>query len=247
VLGELKAQADDHSHWMYEVKAHSAGKEQVKLVVQTREGELDHLRTVNGQPISPEQEKQEERRIDRLIRKRTERRKERRTQEEDDQRIERLLKLLPDAVIASYGQRRGDLVELLFKPNPGFHPSSHEASVFHDMEGRIWINSKENRLAEIEGRLIKEVKFGGGLLGHLRKGGEFHVKQSEVAPGHWEITLLRINMRGKALFFKTISVQENETRTNFQPVADSMTLSQAAQELQKRRTAASQMTAKNAR
>jgi hypothetical protein len=77
------------------------------------------------------------------------------------------------------------------------------------------------------------VKFGGGLLGHLDKGGEFHVKQSEVSPGYWEITLLHVNMHGKALFFKTIVVQENEIRTNFQRVPDNLTLSEAAEQLQK--------------
>jgi hypothetical protein len=67
----------------------------------------------------------------------------------------------------------------------------------------------------------------------LDKGGEFHVKQSKVAPGLWEITLLHVNMQGKALFLKTIAVQENEIRTNFQRVPDNLTLSAAAQQLQK--------------
>jgi hypothetical protein len=104
------------------------------------------------------------------------------------------------------------------------------------MAGRIWVNTRENRLLEIEGHLTRGVKFGGGLLGHLDKGGEFHVKQSEVAPGLWEITLLHVNMHGKALFFKTIAVQENEIRTNFRRVPDNLTLSEAAAQLQKQST-----------
>ena len=233
VNSELKAQANDHSHWMYEVKAGVSGNEQVKVAVQTREGYLDRLKCVNGQPITPEQEKQEDQRIARLVKNPAERKKQQRAQEQDAQKTERLFKMLPDAVTASYGERSGDLVEILFKPNPHFHPPSHEAAVFHAMTGRIWINTKENRLVEIEGHLTRGVKFGGGLLGHLDKGGEFHVKQSEVAPGLWEITLLHVNMHGKALFFKTIAVQENEIRTNFQRVPDNLALSEAAQQLQK--------------
>jgi hypothetical protein len=42
---------------------------------------------------------------------------------------------------------------------------------------------------------------------------------------------LNINMRGKALFFKTIEVQQNETRTGFQRVPDDLTLAQAAARL----------------
>jgi hypothetical protein len=101
------------------------------------------------------------------------------------------------------------------------------------MEGRIWISLREDRLAEIEGHLVREVKFGGGLLGYLDKGGEFRVKQAEVSPHHWEISVLHVNMHGKALFFKTISVQQNEARSNFRQVPDDLTLAQAAKELQK--------------
>jgi len=233
VDSELKAQANDHAHWMYEIKAGVSGKEQVKVAVQTREGYLDRLRFVNGQPITPEQEKQEDERIARLLKRPDEQKKQRRAQEEDARQTERLFKMLPDAVTARYGKRQGELVEILFEPNPNFHPSSHQAAVFHAMAGRIWINARENRLVEIEGRLTRGVKFGGGLFGHLDKGGEFHVKQSEVAPGYWEITLLHVNMHGKALFFKTIAVQENEIRSNFRRVPDNLTLSEAAEQLHK--------------
>jgi len=46
------------------------------------------------------------------------------------------------------------------------------------------------------------------VLGHLNRGGKFEVRQTEVAPGHWEMTALNVEMKGKALFFKTIGVQE---------------------------------------
>ena len=236
VNSELKAQANDHSHWMFQVKAGVSGKEEEKVVVQTREGYLDRLRLVNGQPITPEQERQENQRIATLLKKPDEQKKRQRAQEHDAQQTERLFKMLPDAVTARYGKRQGDLAEILFEPNPNFHPSSHEAAVFHAMAGRIWVDTRQNRLVEIEGHLTRGVKFGGGLLGHLDKGGEFHVKQSEVAPGYWEITLLHVNMHGKALFFKTIAVQENEVRTNFRRVPDNMTLAEAAEQLQKQST-----------
>jgi hypothetical protein len=238
VDSELKAEANDHSRWMYQVREQHRGKEEVRLVVQTSQGELDRLRSVDGRPITPEQEKREDERIDSLLHNRGQQEKRQHAQHEDAQRTERLFELLPDAVSAKYGEQQGELVEILFAPNPDFHPSSHEGAVFHGMEGHIWINTRENRLVEIQGHLVKTVKFGGGLFGHLDKGGEFQVKQSEVAPLHWEITLMHINMRGKALFFKTIGVQENEIRTDFQRVADNLTLAEAAAKLQKEGEAA---------
>jgi len=234
VDGELQAQAKDHSHWMYEVRTEESGEQKIKWVVETATGDVDRLESVDGLRISLAQEEQETQRIDALLHAPEAQKKQRHAQEEDARQTERMFRLMPDAVLARYGVREGDLVEVIFEPNPNFHPSSHEGVVFHAMAGRIWINEKENRLAEIKGHLIREVKFGGGLLGYLEQGGEFHVRQTETAPGHWEVSLLRVNMRGKALFFKTISVQQNESRNKFQRVGDNITVAEAAEELQKR-------------
>jgi hypothetical protein len=234
VDNELKAQAQDRSHWMYLRRTEMPGKQEKETereVIESKDGDLDRLLSVNGQALTAEQATREDKRIQKLLKNPSEQGKMQRDREQDNEKTERLLKMLPDAVIADYAERRGELVELRFRPNPNFRPSSHEAQVFHAMEGRIWIASKEGRLAEIDGHLANAVRFGGGLLGHLDKGGQFHVKQSEVAPGHWEITTMNINMRGKALFFRTIEVQQNETRTSFQRVPDDLTLAQAAERL----------------
>lgn len=233
VDGELKAQSNDHSHWKYEVTAKDPGGEKVKWVVETREGDLARLSSVNGRAITSEEQKQEDQRIQSLMHKPADRKKQQRAQQEDARQTENLFKMLPDAFDARFGERKNGLVEILIQPNPNFHPSSHEAEVFHTMEGRVWIDEEQNRLAEIEGHLVHPVKFFGGLLGHLDGGGKFHVQQSEVGSGYWEITLLQVDMRGKALFFKTISVQQNEIRSNFQRVPDNLTLAQGAEELQK--------------
>jgi Tfp pilus assembly PilM family ATPase len=81
--------------------------------------------------------------------------------------------------------------------------------------------------------LIDEVRFGGGLLGHLNKGGTFDVKQTMVSPGYWELTVLNVQMNGKALFFKTISVKEKYFRTEFKRVPDDLTVAEAAEMLRK--------------
>lgn len=67
-----------------------------------------------------------------------------------------------------------------------------------------------------------------GLLGHLEKGGQFAVKRTEVAPAHWEVTEMAANRQGKALLFKTISVQQKELHRNFERVSDDLTIADAA-------------------
>jgi hypothetical protein len=231
VENELRIQAGDHSHWKYESRSQTSGRDYRREVIQTRDGEIDGVLEIDGRPLTQSEERNESERIQHLANNPDRQRKRQRDQAQDAQKSERMLKVLPEVVVASYGERKGELLELNFKPNPNFRPSSHEQQVFHAMSGRVWVDTKENRLAEIEGRLTRTVKFGGGLLGHLDKGGEFHVKQSEVAPGHWEITLMHVEMRGKALLFKTIGAHQDESRSDFQRIPDDLSLAQGAAEL----------------
>lgn len=51
-----------------------------------------------------------------------------------------------------------------------------EARVFQHMQGEMTVDAKQGRLAAIKGYLVEDVKFGGGLLGHLDNGGRFEVR-----------------------------------------------------------------------
>jgi hypothetical protein len=92
----------------------------------------------------------------------------------------------------------------------------------------MWVSANQKRLIAIDGRLTSDVKFGAGLLGHLEKGGQFMVKRTEVAPSDWEVTELTVNMQGKALLFKSISVQQKELHSNFERMPDDISIADAA-------------------
>ena len=136
--------------------------------------------------------------------------------------------MVPDTFVFEYAGASGGLIKLTFKPNPGFRPPSREGKVLHEMAGEMWVDAKQQRLVNINGLLMSEVKFAGGLLGHLEKGGQFSVKRAEITPGHWEVTEMAVNMHGKALLFKTISVQQKELHENFERVPDDFAMSDAA-------------------
>ena len=177
---ELQAEKNDRSHWMLRLETRKSGKTEVREVVETKDGDLDWLISVNGKPLPEDQRSERQRGLQRLISNPAELKKSQREKDEDQARSHRLLKTLPDALLFEYGEQRGDLVELKFKPNPHFRPPSHEAAVVHAMEGVLWVNGRQKRLVEISGHLARPVKFGGGLLGHLDAGGHFYVKQEEV-------------------------------------------------------------------
>jgi len=75
---------------------------------------------------------------------------------------------------------------------------------------------------------MQDVTFGWGILGRLYKGGTFHVMQSRLAPDDWELTKLDVHIHGRALFFHTISENQAEVKTGFEPVPPGTTLARAA-------------------
>jgi hypothetical protein len=213
---------------MYRLEKEQDGKKQVEEIVETKEGSLSRLLSTNDRPLTVKQQEEEDQRVQELVTSQSAKRKLQRALEAETLQGRRLFKMLPDAFVFNYAGADGNLARLTFGPNPNFRPPSLEARVFHDMEGEMWVDCKQERLAAFNGHLTEDVKFGFGLLGHLDKGGHFEVRQAEVVPGHWDMTTISVEMTGKALLFKSIGVQKRENRRDFHQVSDNLTLTQAA-------------------
>jgi hypothetical protein len=222
VENELQTENKDQSHWFFQLQTYKpGGAKEIDEVVETKDGDLKRLLLINGQRVNP---MEANRRLEQMAHDSGELQKSLKDKNGDAARSQELLKMLPDAFTFKLGLQRGSLVQLNFSPNPDFKPSNREAEVFHAMQGSLWVDTKKLRVEEISGHLIHEVKFGGGLLGHLDSGGTFDVKQAEVAPGYWELTVLNVHMKGKALFFKTIAVEQRYARRDFKQVPDNITV-----------------------
>ena len=233
IQNEIKAEIDNKNLWSYcEVTKHQ-GKELLLEYCQTEHGTIHRLLAVDGQPLSGEQRQAEDQRIQKLIHSPDALQASQNKESSDAREERRFLKLFPDAFLYQEEGRHGELVKLRFTPNPNFHPSGSEQHVLHALTGTMVVDVNQKRLASIDGRLMTEVKFWGGLLGHLDQGGTFSVVLENVSPGDWELKSLKVEMDGKALFFKTIAVREQQTYFDYLPVPPGTTLEQAAERLRK--------------
>ncbi len=230
---ELKLDQQDHSHWMYRAQKQDGEKSTVKEIVETKACDVDVLLSANGQPLSAEQRQKENDRLQKLVSDPDEQRKKMKEAQEDDQKATAMFKMLPDAFLYQYSSKERSSVKLTFTPNPNFHPPSREAQVFHAMEGTMIVDARKKRLVELDGHLAQDVQFFGGLIGHLDKGGRFSVKRAEVGPGHWETTLINVQMNGKVIIFKTISLKQTDSMTHFRQVPEDLSPPQAAEMLEK--------------
>jgi hypothetical protein len=214
--------------WKYLSHKEVDDKSETREVIETKSGEVDRLVSVAGKPLSEAQQRGEIKRILRLSHDADDQRKLEQSQRKDEQQTRAFLKMVPSAFRFEVATKAGDLIKVTFTPSSGFKPSSREGKILHEMAGEIWINSKQRRIARISGQLMNSVTFGGGILGHLERGGHFSVERTEIAPEDWEVTEMDVNMQGKALLFKTISIKQKEIHRNFERVSSNLTIADAA-------------------
>ncbi len=234
---EIKA-SDVEQYFMFkdntDYKDHSVTKE----VLRTKQGGLTTTLLINGHPLTADERKKDNEKLEKFANDSDARRKRREANKEDDKRGELMLASLPDAFLYTYvgtdhGPKGEELVHLNFKPNPNFSPPNHETAVYQGMEGDMIIDHKALRIAKIDGTLFKDVDFGWGILGKLYKGGKFIIVQRDVGGGHWEEVQETLQFNGKILMLKPLTIWSTETMTDFRPIPADLSTAQALDLLHK--------------
>jgi len=226
VYNELNDHAS-HGYWRYWVEKKTQSGTRVEEQVETTEGPVARLSENNGRPLNLTARQLEQARLERLLHSPQEQARHVQEYTEDENRIGRILALLPDAFLYAYDGAENGCFRLRFQPNPDYPARSIEARVFHAMSGEIWIDSRVKRLARLEGRVAENVDFGFGILGRLYKGGWFKLVRTQVSPTDWKTAQLEVHMSIRALLVKTFARETSETRGGFEPVPSGMTLAQA--------------------
>jgi hypothetical protein len=223
------------AYFMYlDVKRKKDGSTETKQMMQTPQLILGRLIAINGQPLSPEQRNNEEKRLNRLTNNQEELDKKKKEQQEDDQRARMMVNAIPEAFNFEYVTTEvgpsGDVAVFKFTPNPNWDPPNRELQVFTGMTGTLKIALNAERLTLMQATLFKDVNFGWGILGKLFKGGDFLIEQTEYAPGHWDVTHMKLHFTGKVLLLKSLDIQQDETSSNYREIP-AMNVAQALDKL----------------
>jgi len=220
-----------HGAWRYFIERQSAAGTQVEEQVETADGPLSMVMQSNGRALSAEEESEEETRLERLLNSPSEQARHLRQYDEDEERIGRILALLPDAFVYEYDGDENGCYRLRFQPNPEYLAASIEARIFHAMSGTLWVDARGKRLARLDGRVSENVDFGFGILGRLYKGGWFRLVRVQVSATDWKTASLEIHMNVRALLVKTFAKDTNERRGGFVAVPAGMSLAQGLEVL----------------
>ena len=228
VRNELQSQSGEQSHWRFREIREVDGKKELREVYQTECGDIYRLLSINDVLLNSKETAAERRRLRRVVSDPDRMREKQEEQLADSEKARKILNVLPEAFLYRYQGTEGQLIKLEFTPNQRFHPTERAGEVFQHTTGNILIDRQSKHLAAINGRLTDDVKFGGGLLGHLEKGGTFLVVWKDVGVGHWQLAVIDIEMNGRAMLFKTINIQQKKSYSNYTRLPDDMTPEEAA-------------------
>ena len=135
---------------------------------------------------------------------------------------------MPQAFLFIADGMQGDCMRIAFRPNPTFTPSTYDERIVHGLGGIILVRTPAARLCGIEGHLVDRVTFGYGLLGHIEQGSHFSVVRVPVTATDWISSKIEVHVDGKILLLKSISRNEEATRSGAEPLALNLSLAQAA-------------------
>jgi len=197
-----------------------------KLMVNTPQGILSRVIAINDQPLTSEERRQDDERINRLLDPAKMKDKFKK-QQEDREHVEHLLYAMPDAFECEYAiPAQENTLRLECSPNSAFAPHDYETQLLLGMKAEIAIDRTEKRITRIVGTLFKDVTFGWGFLARLKSGGRVEIAQSKVVGKHWGLTRLQLNFEGHLVMVKPLHIEETKSCWNYRTVPG-MTVEQA--------------------
>ena len=236
LAAELHAAQDSNHPMRYLLRKSSPRLITTKEIVETRDGDVARLISINDKPLTPDAEQQEEARLDQLLADPGRQRHRKQSEDDDRARALKILRALPTAFLyedaGPVEGASGFLEKFTFRPNPAFYPPDLESQILTQMTGFIVIDRAAKRVVRLEGHLQRDVDFAWGILGRLNKGGWIALDEGEVGQSggiaQWRTVRFQMVMSGRVLF-KNRNFDTTEEQTHFAPLPANLSYRDAIQ------------------
>jgi hypothetical protein len=221
---ELAALHHRNSYLRYRMETVNERGEQVRDVVESKDGTVARLILKDGKPLTAEQDQAERQRLNDMIASPAAFFKHVKNSDSDKKMADTLVPMMPDAMINTYapGQpqsgKNGGALEIVldYKPNPNWVPPSTEAAALTGLEGRVWIDAKTHCVVRMEGRIARPINFGWGMLAHIYPGGKLVMDQTNAGGDRWIFTDFSMQLTVRALMVKTLNIHSSAKARGFQ-------------------------------
>jgi hypothetical protein len=223
---ELDVLHNRTNHLRYRMRIVNSKGDQVRDVIESRDGTVARLIFRDGKPLTEEQDRDERDRLDDMLKHPDAFAKHIKDSDSGKKIADQLMRLMPDAMIYTYvpGQpqtgRRPGITEIVldYEPNPKFHPPSTTSEALTGLRGRVWIDRKTKTVVRMEGNIFRGVNFGWGMLAHIYPGGQLALDQTEAPNNRWIFTHFKERISVRALMVKTLNIQADIDGWDFRPI-----------------------------
>ena len=218
----------------YRVRKVDAHSDTTRAEIETRQGDVARLIERNGQPITAQEDAAEKDRLNAILQAPGEFLKHHKRDNSTRSDVLQLVRLMPQAMIYSYapGQPQPPAattpqIVIDFHSDAAFKPPTILSEVLTGLDGRMWVDAKSRRLTRIEGRVLRPLNFGFGILARVYPGGTIELEQTNAGGDRWVYSHLMEHLTVRAMMVKTMPENSQMTASDFRPLAAPVSFQEA--------------------
>jgi hypothetical protein len=216
-----EAKAQQYTYHVHLVQQEMDGKGNIKKTTVTDSESItiqgvrvDRVVARDGKPLTPDETKKENDRIDKEVAKDKERREKREAKGEDTNTrgdvilgAERILELgtFSNPRRVDLNGRPTIVADYAGDPNAKTHNATEGA--IRDLVGTVWFDEQDRVLAQGQGHFLNDFKIGGGLVLNLHKGLSFEFRTQKINGEAW--LPVSVQAHGSVRFLLFVNVNGN--------------------------------------
>jgi len=223
-------QARDYTYVEREERHHLDGHGGIKKV-ESRSSEIleisgepvERLTAKDDKPLSPEEAKREDDKIQKIIDKhkkesdegRGKRRKREEKEHEDDRKfVLEVADAFNFKLVGSEVFDGHDTWVLECEPRPGYEPKTREGQLLRKVKGRVWIDKKEESWVKLDVVAIDTISFG-FVLARIHKGTHIVVEMTKVNGEVWLPKQVQAHVDLRLALFKSYDEDVEQTYRDY--------------------------------
>ncbi len=191
---------------------------------------LQHIAR-DGKPLSPDDARKEQERVDKLVDKL-------KAQESKPAKDEVRLSASGLLKVASFTNPRRELLNgrptIVFDYSGDPHAGANNLGeqIMRQLSGTLWVDESDNAILRLTGTLQENFHVAGGLLVNIKKGSWFNFTQSLVNSEIWFPAELTAHVDGRFLLFKGFNGDGRQTFSDYRKLKTSVTILPGTQVLE---------------
>ena len=185
----------------------------------------------DGKPLSADELKKEDERIDREVKAAREKRekkddkgKETDPRGNDEVTVSRILELGTFSNARRVQLDGRDTIAADYVGDPKAKTRNKSEEVFRDLAGTVWVDEEDKELVKSEGHFDRSFKIGGGLVANIKQGTSFSGESRKINGEVWLPTVLEGHGSARFLLFFNLNGSVRITDADFRKFKATSTL-----------------------